>query len=186
MDRLYDRRGRKSSEGAKAVSEAKKEEAAAKKKEATAVKKAEAAVAAALRKAEKAEEAAEKEKQRCVKVEAKRQVALADAAKARVEMAALFAGDPKDPRLSHCGRVFARALTHDARKLVQREKHKTEMEQRARRRAVLEEKTAKIKMERARELSNAAHRKARKADAKAERLAKEVEKQKERAEMLPA
>jgi delta 1-pyrroline-5-carboxylate dehydrogenase len=153
MKGFCDRTGKQSSQASKAVNEAAKLAAAAEKK------------------AGQAEATAQREKERRRKADAKRKKAEDETAKLHAEMSALFCGDRNDPRLTNRGRLFARALTTEALRCVQRQVWRNEMEERAQRRSEL--KKLKDDLAHQHELRNAANKRTRKAEKRVQRLLKQ-------------
>ena len=93
----------------------------------------------------------------------------AEIAKLNAELAALSNRDPKDPRLSHRGRLPAKALTADAPKLVEIDVRKTEMEAKARARAVRISEELRTELDHTKDLQNKANECARTTEAELSR-----------------
>ena len=83
----------------------------------------------------------------------------------QAEAAALYTGDRCDPRLTHRGRLLAKALTKEGEAVVVREQRRTEAAERATRRALKRLRLVEGKLERENLLKKNALKRAREADA---------------------
>lgn len=140
---FFDRAGRRSSEGAKAVNEALKARDAADAKRA----RAEVSTEVAKRRAKKATE--------------EKNEALSLNAKLSAQMDALSSGDPNDPRLTHLGRMLAKALTAEAQDMVRVEVRRTDVEEKKRKSAERRAKALEEDLDHIKTLKNAACKRAR-------------------------